>query len=49
MANTQGLISSKLEVFELSGGGGGGAETPIRGAYNNQKKLKLLESVLFSG
>ena len=25
------------------------AEAPIKGAYNNQKKLKLWESALFSG
>ena len=37
-------ISSKSEVSEFLGG-----RTPIRGAYNNRKKLKFWESALFSG
>ena len=38
-------ISSKLEVFNFSEG----QKPPIRGPYNNQKKLKLWEFALFSG
>ena len=38
-------ISSQSEVFDFSGG----QKPPIRGPYNNQKKLKLWESAYFGG
>ena len=46
-------MSSKSEIFEFSGGGGGREVYRLwsapRGAYNNWKHLKLWESGLFSG